>query len=111
MKLHLQLFRVGKYAALAVLVCSQLISAQQAPTDLQQGFQAPPESARPRVWWHWMNGNITQEGIKMDLEWMHMGRSWGFPELRCRAEHTPSGEEATCLHDSGWKDAFMYYDS
>ncbi len=27
-------------------------------------------AARPRVWWHWMNGNVDEEGIKLDLEWM-----------------------------------------
>ena len=36
-----------------------------------QGFKDPPNGARPRVWWHWMNGNISPEGIKLDLEWMH----------------------------------------
>src|SRR5438067_214517 len=34
--------------------------------DLDRGFLNPPPSARPRVWWHWMNGNVTQEGIKLD---------------------------------------------
>jgi hypothetical protein len=54
----------------------------QAPAPLSQdkpdsqdkllrGFQDPPNGARPRVWWHWMNGNIAREGIKLDLEWMH----------------------------------------
>jgi hypothetical protein len=38
---------------------------------LMQGFLDPPLSARPRVWWHWMNGNISQQGIKLDLDWMH----------------------------------------
>ena len=38
---------------------------------LMRGFQNPPNDARPRVWWHWMNGNIAQEGIRLDLEWMH----------------------------------------
>jgi hypothetical protein len=23
------------------------------------------------VWWHWMNGNISKDGIRTDLEWMH----------------------------------------
>lgn len=26
--------------------------------------------ARPRVWWHWLNGAISEQGIKLDLEWM-----------------------------------------
>ena len=43
-----------------------------APTDeLLRGFLDPPNGARPRVWWHWMNGNISTEGIKLDLGWMH----------------------------------------
>ena len=39
--------------------------------DLAKTFQAPPESARPWVYWFWMNGNITREGITADLEAMH----------------------------------------
>jgi hypothetical protein len=39
--------------------------------SLLQGFLDPPNGARPRVWWHWMNGNISEDGIKLDLEWMH----------------------------------------
>jgi hypothetical protein len=38
--------------------------------SLSQGFSDPPSSARPRVWWHWLNGNISKEGITLDLEWM-----------------------------------------
>ncbi|MDB5672706.1 MAG: hypothetical protein JWO25_3665, partial [Alphaproteobacteria bacterium] len=47
-------------------------SAQTASASdpLAAGFADPPASARPRVWWHWMNGNITQDGITKDLEWM-----------------------------------------
>lgn len=37
---------------------------------LEQGFAHPPPAARPRVWWHWMNGNVTLTGIREDLEWM-----------------------------------------
>lgn len=33
-------------------------------------FQAPPDSARPWVYWFWLNGNITREGITADLEAM-----------------------------------------
>jgi hypothetical protein len=39
--------------------------------DLEEGFEQPPDSAKPRIWWHWMNGNVTKEGITADLEWMH----------------------------------------
>ena len=33
-------------------------------------FAAPPPEARPQTWWHWMNGNVTKEGITADLESM-----------------------------------------
>ncbi|MDC8833052.1 glycosyl hydrolase [Alteromonas gilva] len=33
-------------------------------------FITPPQAAKPLVWWHWMNGNVTQSGIKKDLAWM-----------------------------------------
>jgi hypothetical protein len=51
---------------------------QTSSDPLKSGFENPPNSARPRVWWHWMNGNITQEGIKLDLEWMHRWGIGGF---------------------------------
>ena len=37
-------------------------------SDLQSNFSAPPASAKPHTWWHWMNGNVSKEGITADLE-------------------------------------------
>ena len=45
--------------------------SQSRKDSLKSGFVNPPQSARPLVWWHWMNGNISKEGIKLDLQWMH----------------------------------------
>src|SRR5258705_6529161 len=39
-------------------------------SDLQQGFLHPPDSARPWIFWFWLNGNITSNGITADLEAM-----------------------------------------
>ena len=50
----------------ALLSLSFVVSA--APLD--DGFQNPPASAKPQTWWHWMNGNVTKEGITADLESM-----------------------------------------
>ncbi len=48
-----------------------LMTALQAPADdLAKGFLHPPDSARPWVYWFWLNGNITREGITADLEAM-----------------------------------------
>ena len=44
--------------------------ASFAGDDLAQRFADPPHEARPQTWWHWMNGNISKEGITADLEAM-----------------------------------------
>ena len=36
----------------------------------ESDFRAPPGAARPWVYWCWMNGNMTREGITADLEAM-----------------------------------------
>src|ERR1039458_4147489 len=41
-----------------------------SPSDLAKGFVSPPQSARPWVYWFWLDGNITREGITADLEAM-----------------------------------------
>src|SRR5690349_19045810 len=34
------------------------------PADpLWTGFQDPPRDAKPYIWWHWLNGNVTEEGL------------------------------------------------
>lgn len=43
---------------------------ETAADTLLHGFRDPPHGARPQTWWHWMNGNVTEAGIKADLEWM-----------------------------------------
>ena len=54
--------------ALAAVLLPTTVSA--ASDDLASGFQDPPDSARPWVYWFWLNGNITREGITADLEAM-----------------------------------------
>lgn len=41
-----------------------------AVSSLDEGFASPPSEARARTWWHWLNGNVTREGITADLEAM-----------------------------------------
>src|SRR5262249_46278559 len=64
-----------------VLLCLAAAPGMAAPSaavpanrtsgaTLERGFKDPPTSARPRVWWHWMNGNVTRDGITRDMEWM-----------------------------------------
>jgi hypothetical protein len=37
---------------------------------LEENFKDPPVSSAPQVIWFWMNGNVTKEGITLDLEAM-----------------------------------------
>lgn len=61
--------------ALACLFLSAPAFAQNALLD---GFKTPPDSAKPRTWWHWTNGNVTEDGITKDLEWMKRSGIGGF---------------------------------
>jgi hypothetical protein len=45
-------------------------SVPAPPDTLAAGFSAPPDSARPWVYWMWMDGNLTRDGITADLEAM-----------------------------------------
>lgn len=53
-----------------VITMALSATAVMAQPDLKKTFQSPPRSARPWVYWFWMNGNITREGITADLEAM-----------------------------------------
>ena len=89
------------YAAVVVLGSYVLVAQQSQGDPLLRGFQNPPDSAKPRVWWHWMSGNVTKDGIKADLEWMKRVRHRRLPELRRRPEHAADRREAAGLHDAG----------
>ncbi len=36
--------------------------------QLEKSFLNPPEPAKPWTWWHWVDGNVTKQGITHDLE-------------------------------------------
>ena len=42
----------------------------RAADPLYADFVDPPPSARPLVFWQWVNGNVTERGIRLDLQWM-----------------------------------------
>ncbi|MCU1322280.1 MAG: Alpha-L-arabinofuranosidase precursor [Acidobacteriaceae bacterium] len=82
--------------------------AQSTSDPLARNFLTPPEAARPRVWWHWMNGNITKEGIGLDLEWMKRAGLGGFQNFDA-ALNTPKVVDTRLVYmDPGWKDAFRF---
>lgn len=42
-------------------------TAQAGNNKLWEGFINPPQESRPRIWWHWLNGNITANGVQKRL--------------------------------------------
>lgn len=55
-----------------LLITLQSFSQQKGkPVDLiEKNFLNPPESAKPWVFWYWMHGAVSKEGITADLEAM-----------------------------------------
>jgi len=103
------------------------ISTSLAVSDavkLEDNFISPPDSAKPQTWWHWMNGNVSAEGITADLEAMkrvglggftafHVSRSdagnvkYMSPEWHAMMKHTINEASRlgldVCLHNcAGW---------
>ena len=55
-------------AFIFALLISNLLLADIS--EYRDDFLGVPTSSRPHTWWHWMNGNVTKEGITADLEAM-----------------------------------------
>ena len=95
-------------AATVVLLSAISCTPQNSIEELQNGWENPPQSARNRVWWHWMNGNITKDGIQKDLQWMKDTRQGGVHNFDA-ALGTPTIVDKRLIYmDEGWKDAFAY---
>jgi hypothetical protein len=53
------------------IACFQQLPAQQKSSDIiEQAFLNPSASAKPWVFWYWMHGAVSKEGITADLEAM-----------------------------------------
>src|SRR5512140_1826153 len=114
----------GVLSLFVVLVTAWL--AHAAPSGaLREHFQRPPDSARPWVYWFWLSGNITSNGITADLEAMKrvgiggvlimetdqgapvgpvdfMGRRWRGLFKHVAAEARRLGLEVNMNNDAGW---------
>jgi len=85
------------------------VFTQKVNTDkLIQGFENPVNDARPRVWWHWMNGNITKDGISKDLLWMHRVGIGGFQNFDAALATPQIVEKRLTYMTPEWKDAFKF---
>ncbi|HLH03349.1 MAG TPA: glycosyl hydrolase [Bryobacteraceae bacterium] len=91
-----------------VLAVGWCALAQAPGTDLEHNFQNPPAAAKPRVWWHWMNGNVTKEGIRLDLEWMKRVGIGGLQNFDASLATPQVVPKRLPYMTPEWKDAFRY---
>ena len=83
-------------------------SALTSEHEIYKGFINPPQEAKPRVWWHWMDGNITEEGIYKDLLWMNRIGIGGFHQFDASLYTKPIVKERLVYMTPKWKKAFRY---
>jgi len=112
-------------AVTVVLLFVCLLPVAVRADALERGFREPPAEARPWVYWFWLNGNITREGITADLEAMKrvgiggvlimevdqgapvgpvdfMGPRWRELFEHVHAEAKRLGLEVNMNNDAGW---------
>jgi hypothetical protein len=75
---------------------------------LEDAFRDPPNSARPRVWWHWMNGNITQDGIAKDMAWMKRVGIGGLQNFDINLATPVMVDKRLVYMTPEWKAAFRF---
>ena len=108
---------------IALLTIARLATANAV--NLERSFRQPPTEARPWVYWFWLNGNITSNGITADLAAMKrvglggvlimevdegapvgpadfMGPRWRDLFTHAQAEARRLGLEVNMNNDAGW---------
>ena len=108
--------RVARDLAIALLAGAclptmPLLAQDSAPTaadPLREQFRDPPDTARPRVWWHWLNGNVTKDGIAKDLEWMKRVGIGGVQNFDASLRTPQIVERRLAYMTPEWKDAFRF---
>ena len=99
-------FRAAMGACLIAL--GALALAQNSQDELAAGFRQPPDSAKPRTWWHWTNSNVTKEGITKDLEWMKRAGIGGFQLADVSAGSGQVVEKKIVYGTPEWLDAVRH---
>lgn len=72
-KIAISFVKTARSPRLASLLLTGVLSliavtSRSASGEIESAFKNPPLAARPLGWWHWINGNVTKEGIDADLE-------------------------------------------
>ena len=87
---------MNKKSIIITIVTLILINISVMGQNLEESFNTPPDSVKPWVFWFWINGNISHEGITKDLEamkavgingvmWMEVSGPWWAPQGKIEA--------------------------
>ena len=87
---------------------SSIAAAEPAKDGVAEGFVDPPASARPRVWWHWMNGNVTRDGIDKDLAWMKRTGIAGLQNFDVNISTPQIVDRRLVYMTPEWQEAFRF---
>jgi len=72
---------------------------------LERGFLAPPDWAKPWVYWWWRDGYVTREGILRDLDEMKLQGISGVLVFNADGGPTP---KSTAFMSREWRDRFRF---
>lgn len=99
-----------RFATLIFLISLCVCAGGTAPTEqLYEGFRNPAKEYGPRVWWHWMHGNVTKDGIRKDLEWMDRVGIAGFHQFNAQLNPTDVIVDRRIeLFSPEWDEMFSY---
>ena len=100
--------RLLRAALLAASTLAALPACAADAPDLEAAFRDPPNEARPRVWWHWMNGNITQDGIAKDMAWMKAVGIGGLQNFDVNLQTPQIVPHRLAYMTPEWKAAFRF---
>jgi hypothetical protein len=109
--MSIKTLRAGLALATVMTACpafAQETASTASEPSLEAQFNDPPNSARPRVWWHWMNGNITQDGIAKDLAWMKRVGIGGMHNFDAHLMTPQIVEKRLVYMTPEWKQAFRF---
>jgi len=89
--------------ALAVLVVHSSVYGGE---ELEHSFANPPDSARPWVWGHWLNGNVSKESITTQLQAIRRVGLSGVTMFDVSQAGIPPGPHG--YFDPGWQELFAF---
>ncbi len=97
------------YLLFGTMLCvGALAGTSAAHDDVLAGFRTPPVSVHPRVFWPWMNGNVTKDGISRDLEWMNRVGIAGMMTADAAIDTPQVVDHRLAYMSPEWQDAFRH---